>query len=241
MLPEPIEKLAEMFRMFPGIGLRSSQKLSLDLLESSEDDYSQFVEALQHARKNVQFCSNCGFFAEANGERTKETAKAEKLFGPGCLCEMCKNLSRNPYQICVTEKPTDVMTLERSQIYRGHYHIIQKLVSPLDNIFPEDTMISELFTHRIPRLLEDKELQLQAKKYVGSGQQAQPDVELILFFKAGFEGEATSAYIRELISQKGWTDRVHITRLAQGLPLYYNPDSLDQATMAKALEDRRPV
>jgi recombination protein RecR len=239
MLPQPIEKLAEMFRMFPGIGLRSSQKLALDLIEYPDDDYKNFVKSLQEARDKVKFCQNCGFFAEKKPK--DDLTKASSLFESEIICEICGNLSRNPNQICLVEKPTEVMTLERSQIYRGHYHVIQNLISPLENVFPENTNIGDLFNRRIPKLLETKELQHKGKKVTSHKAPSSHPIELVLFFKAGFEGEATSAYIRELIVQKGLQEQVQITRLAQGLPLYYNPDSLDQATMAKALEDRRPV
>lgn len=113
--------------------------------------------------------------------------------------------------------------MEKSQIYRGYYHVLDALISPLDNIFAENTRIGELFEHRLHTL------------------SAQGEVELILFFKAGFAGEATMAYIKELLKERGLDRKIKISRLAQGLPMYYNPDTLDQATMARALEDRRVV
>jgi recombination protein RecR len=213
MLPLPILNLAEKFRMFPGLGVRSSQKLSLDVLQLTKDEFDGFVKALIETRESVKFCSNCGFFAEQIDSNSDQI-----------LCEVCKNRKRNPAQLCLLEKATDVLTLERSQIYFGKYHVLQKLISPLENIFPEDTTINDLIERRIPKLLQTEE-----------------QVELILFFKAGFEAEATTAYIQESIKSKKFGNKVQITKLAQGLPLYYNPDTLDQATMAKALEDRREI
>lgn len=213
MLPLPILNLAEKFRLFPGLGVRSSQKLSLDVLQLTKDEFDDFVKSLLDTRDSVKFCSNCGFFAEQIQSDNDQI-----------LCEVCKHNKRNPAQLCLVEKATDVLTLERSQIYFGKYHVLRKLISPLDNIFPEDTTINDLIERRIPKLLETEE-----------------QIELILFFKAGFEAEATTAYIQESIKSHNLDTKVQITKLAQGLPLYYNPDTLDQATMAKALEDRRGI
>lgn len=207
MLPPALEEFSEKLRMFPGIGKRSSQKLAIDVLQLSDGQFRELTEGLERVRHQIRFCQNCGFFAQDE------------------LCEICKNPKRQERQICLVEQPTDVLTVEKSHSYFGRYHVLRKLISPLDNVFPEDTTLADLFSRRLPELLKtDREL----------------SVELILFFKAGFPSEATTAYIREKIKELGWP-QVKITRLAQGLPLYYNPDTLDQATMAKALEDRREV
>ncbi len=207
MLPPALEELSEKMRMFPGIGKRSSQKLAIDVLQLSESQFAELIEGLQSVRHKIKFCENCGFFSE------------------GPLCEICQNPKRKNRQICLVEQPTDVITVEKSSSYFGHYHVLKKLISPLDNIFPENTTLNDLFTRRLPKLIE---------------KDPESSIELILFFKAGFASEATTAYIREKIAELKMIN-VKLTRLAQGLPLYYNPDTLDQATMAKALEDRREV
>jgi recombination protein RecR len=208
MLPAAIENLTEKFRNFPGIGYRSGQKLSLDVLQMTQEDYLEFINSLAETRSKVKFCTNCGFFAE------------------GEFCNICINKTRNKNQICLVEKQTDVITLERSESYRGTYHVLNNLISPLDNIFPEDTTIGDLINQRIKKIIL-KNVEVQ--------------IELILFFRAGFSSEATTAYLRESLLSRGYDKNVQVTRLAQGLPLYYNPDTLDQATMAKALEDRRGI
>jgi recombination protein RecR len=207
MLPPALEELSEKLRLFPGIGKRSSQKLAIDVLQLSPSEFTDLSQSLEQVRRSIQFCQNCGFFAQEE------------------LCEICKNSKRQRRQICLVEQATDVLTVEKSHSYFGRYHVLRKLISPLDNVFPEDTTLSDLFKERLPQLIQADHDQ---------------DIELILFFKAGFAAEATTAYLREKIQEKGWA-QVKITRLAQGLPLYYNPDTLDQATMAKALEDRREV
>jgi recombination protein RecR len=172
-------------------------------------------------RESVHFCNNCGFFAQQE------------------LCQICQDENRNRWQICLVEKPTDIVSVEKSHVYNGHYHVLNNLISPLDNIFVEDTTIHDLLERRIPELLEGSRATSQVLPMQVT--QQNPTVELIVFFKSGFAGEATIAYIKEALKEKKLDTRVTITRLAQGLPLYYNPDTLDQATMAKALEDRREI
>lgn len=220
MLPLAIQDLAEKFRHFPGIGVRSSQKLALDVLQMKEEEFNGLLKSLEETREKVKFCNTCGFFAQN---------KQDKEY----ICDICNNNLRHNWQICLVEKPTDVLSLEKSQIYRGRYHILQKLISPLDNIFPQNTDLDNLIQKRIRDFIENT--------FQSNSVQTKKPLELILFFKAGFAGEATTAYIKETIIQKGWQKYVLITRLAQGLPFYYNPDTLDQATMVKALEDRKEI
>jgi recombination protein RecR len=205
MLPLAIINLAEKFRTLPGIGNKSSQKMSLDILQSSDEDFANLIIAMNDARNNVRFCDKCGFFAE------------------GKLCNICSNQNRLRTQICIVEKPTEVISLEKSEIYNGSYHVLNKLISPLDNIFAENTTISKLID--------------TISDLVSTNQ----NVELILFLRPSFATEATTAYIKEILKNKNWNERVSISRLAQGLPLYYNPDTLDMATMVRALTDRREI
>jgi recombination protein RecR len=205
MLPIAILNLAEKFRNLPGIGNRSSQKMALDILQVKEEDFSSLIIAMQDARNNVRFCNRCSFFAEAE------------------LCNICSNVHRSKNQICIVEKPTDVISLEKSEIYNGTYHVLNKLISPLDNIFAENTNINKLIEN-ITELIKDNK-----------------EVELILFLKPGFANEATTAYIKEILKNKTLLDKTSLTRLAQGLPLYYNSDTLDSATMIRALTDRREI
>jgi recombination protein RecR len=206
MLPKAMQDLSDKLKYFPGVGTRSSQKLALDVIHLDGQKYDELMSAFAQARTEVGFCEQCGFFAQK-----------------GKLCEICSDQTRNKTQICLVEKPTDVISMEKSQIYRGYYHVLDALISPLDNIFAENTRIGQLFEHRLGQLTQVNNL------------------EIILFFKAGFAGEATTAYMKELLKQKNLDTKVKITRLAQGLPMYYNPDTLDQATMARALEDRRVI
>jgi len=208
MLPPVIEELAEKFRLFSGIGKKSSQKLALEVVQFSDSEFQSFLDTLIRARANTKFCTNCGFFAQDD------------------LCEICKNISRNQTQICLVESPLDILVIEKSQAYFGTYHVLQKLISPLENIFPEDTSIHVLFDNRVKTLLDSD---------------STTKIELIIFLKNSFAAEATIAYLKELIQKLGYQDRITLTRLAQGLPYYYNPETLDQATITNAIENRRPL
>jgi len=205
MLPSVIEELSEKFRLFSGIGKKSSQKLALEVLQFSDLEFQSFLDTLIQARTKAKFCVKCGFFAQDD------------------LCEICKNPGRNQKQICLVETPLDVLVMEKSQAYFGTYHVLQKLISPLENIFPEDTTIHQLFDYRIKPLLN----------------QTQSTIELIIFLKNSFAAEATIAYLKELIQKLGYQDKLILTRLAQGLPYYYNPETLDQATIVNAIEHRQ--
>lgn len=212
MLPQSIQNLAEEFQKLDGVGRRSGLKLTLDLLQLDQENYLQFTQALETMRKDTTFCSLCHFFAQGSRTQTEQV-----------ICDFCRNHKRQQDQICLVEKPTDILTLEKSNIYNGLYHCLNHLISPLDNIFAENTSLQDLW----PRI----------DKVINEGK----TLELIVFFKAGFNSDTTIAYVKEVLKQKGYLDKIQFTRLAQGLPLYYNPDTLDAATMAKALEDRRDI
>jgi len=212
MLPTSIAALTEQIQALPGVGRRGAQKLALDLLQLPNQQFINLDEAISRMRREVKFCHNCGFFAQ-NSEISE------------IKCQICLNSSRGQYQICLVEKPTDVLNIEKTQIYTGLYHVLGNLISPLDNVFVENTSLMDLLDRRIPTLLQNTD----------------KIVELILFFRSGFAAEATTAYLRQVLQERGLHPKVNLTKLAEGLPLYYNPDNLDQATMTKALEDRRGI
>ena len=289
MLPPIIQKASEEIQKLPGVGRRGAAKMTLDILNLNDEQFNHFWNSIVKMRKEVFFCPNCGFFADSsvnsigNSDNQNEKVFNNYLqdylpFFASDLCSICANVERNPYQICVVEKVTDILNIEKSQIYHGFYHVLGKLISPLDRVFAEDTKLFGLF-QRIELLLnplenqnsqnphqnidpknkpETKEnlLNLQKKQLLEQNLNKEsnlqnpnqqktasniPQIELILFFKTGFSAEATTAYIREKIEQESLQNQVKLTKLAEGLPLYYNPDNLDQATMIKALEDRKNI
>jgi recombination protein RecR len=209
MLPDSVTNAIELFKKLPGVGKRGAQKLTIDLLESKDDVFSELITNLVTMKETVKFCETCGFFADQK------------------LCNICSNYDRDKFKICLVEKVTDVFNIEKTGVFNGVYHVVNRLISPIDNIFIQQTNLPFLLEDRIPKLIPK----------LTNDQQ----LELVIFFKAGFSSEATITYLREYLKQKGLTQNVQTTKLAEGLPLYYNPDNLDQATMVKALEDRRAI
>lgn len=206
MLPTLIQDLAHQFRLFPGVGRKNSTKLALDVLNLSIEDFEKLQTLMQQMRSEVRFCQNCGFFAQ------------------GDLCNICLDKHRSDNLICVVETPVDVLSIEKGEVFRGRYFVLNHLISPLDNIFPENTKIFDLFSRRIPEVLKNSK-----------------NLELVLFFKNGFASESTTAYIKDYLTSQKLDSKITLTRLAQGLPLYFNPETLDSATISQALKDRRKL
>jgi recombination protein RecR len=219
MLPNVLEDVVTKLKEFPGLGTRSSRKLALDILDLDPEQYDAWVDAMTKMRNEIGFCDQCGFFASLGTAGALVDGDQARI-----LCAICNDRKRNPKQICVVEKPTDVLLIERSENYSGLYFVLGGLISPLDNIFAEDTAINELLTTRL------SSVKLESDEHI----------EVILFFRAGFSADATTAYIKEKLLHISSVPVV-VSKLAQGLPLYYNPDTLDQATMSLALSDRREV
>jgi recombination protein RecR len=204
MLPESITKVTDHLMKFPSMGRRSSQKIALQLLDQSDLQFQELLQDLVKMKQEVTFCPICGFFSQNN-----------------LSCQICSDKLRLNHQICVVEKPTEVIAMEKSLIYRGRYHVLGRLISPLDNVFAQNTNIPSLID-RLKNSESDK-------------------IELVLFLQPSFNAEATTAYIREKISELELGEKVNITKLAQGLPSFYNIDTLDHETLAKAMEGRIKV
>jgi recombination protein RecR len=202
MLPDSIQQFSEVLRTLPGVGKRSSQKLALDLLALPVEEYQSLLIKLDEMRKKVQYCSVSGVLSETP------------------ISPMLSDTHRNQRLICVVQDPTDVLSVEKSAIYNGTYHVLFQLINPLENIFVDATTIPKL---------------LQRISDAGSS------VELVFFLKNSFAAEATVSYIKKSIDELSLPYDVKLTRLAQGLPLHFSTEYLDQATMVKAFEDRRPV
>lgn len=206
MLPLLIQELADEFRLFPGVGRKNAQKLALDILDLEPEKFDQLHKNMEKMRAGIHFCQNCGFFSQAK------------------ICDICSSKNRQDGLICLVENPIDILTLEKTESYKGRYFVLQKLISPLENIFPENTKIFDLFSRRIPEVLKKTD-----------------HIELIIFLKNSFATESTVAYLKEYIQNEKLSQKVTLTRLAQGLPLYFNPESIDSATVSKALSGRTNV
>ena len=193
----PLVKLAEQFARLPGIGMKTAQRLAYYVLTMSESEAKEFSEAITYAHKAVRKCEVCQNFTEPN------------------ICPICDNPRRDSSMICVVEGPKDVAAFERTNEYKGKYHVLHGLISPIDAIGPDQLHIRELLTR-----INDGDVD-----------------EVIMATNPTVEGEATAMYISRLLKPLG----VKVTRLAFGLPIGGTLEYADEVTLYKALENRNEI
>lgn len=194
--PEPVKALILQLKQLPGIGPKSAERIAVWLLQRGVESCHSFSDSLRRAGELVRECSICGFFSTED-------------FG----CGICDGGLRDSQALCVVEQPTDILPLERSGAFRGHYHSLRGKISPLDHVGPEDLRIGELL----------------ARLEVGHF------VEVILALSSDVEGEATANYLAEVLSVFPGTK---VTRLAQGLPAGGGLAAADELTLLRALQGR---
>ncbi|MDE5538956.1 MAG: recombination mediator RecR [Bacilli bacterium] len=195
--PQDLEKLISYFKKLPGVGEKSAERYALATIEYNTEDTEAFSEAILNAKKNLGRCSICGHITDKD------------------ICDICQDDSRNKNVICVIEDFKSVISFEKSGKFNGTYHILNGLISPIDDIGPEDINLASLIS-RIDSL---------------------KDPELILALKPTIEGEATMLYIKKILENK----KVTISRLSHGIPIGADIDYLDNVTLEKALEDRKKI
>ena len=190
---KPLSKLIGHFEKFPGIGPRTAQRLALFILKQPESTIRDFSKALLEAHSNVGRCKKC-FNLTSEDE-----------------CQICRNTERNQKLICVVAETKDLLALERAREFKGVYHVIGGLISPMDSVGPE--------------LLEIRSLVERVSK-------SEVD-EIILALTPSVEGDTTSLYIGKLL-----TPFTKVTRIAYGLPMGSELEYVDEVTLARALEGR---
>ncbi len=193
---KPLSKLIGHFEKFPGIGPRTAQRLALFILKQPESTIKDFSKALLEAHSNVGRCKKC-FNLTSEDE-----------------CEICRNTERNQKLICVVAETKDLLALERAREFKGVYHVIGGLISPMDSVGPE--------------LLEIRSLVERVSK-------SEID-EIILALTPSVEGDTTSLYIGKLL-----TPFTKVTRIAYGLPMGSELEYVDEVTLARALEGRTKI
>jgi recombination protein RecR len=194
-LPEAIQALIAALGKLPGIGPRSAERIALHLVQAPAETSKTLANALITARDRVQFCQNCGALTEKQP------------------CSICDDPRRDATLLCVVERPVDILSIEKSNTYRGQFHVLGGRISPLNGVGPEDLRIAQL-VQRIP---------------------AQRVTEVILALPSDVEGDATSHYLAKILGSAG----ARISRLAQGLPAGSGLDYADELTLSRALEGRR--
>lgn len=195
--PASITRLIRNLSKLPGIGEKSAERLAMYLLQAPKNQVVELAESLTELKEKVRLCRRC--FALSDEE----------------LCRICSDPARDEQLICVVEHPVDMVAIEKTASYKGHYHILQGLLSPMDGIGPGDIRIRELI-ERVSR---------------GSVK------EVIIATGTNVEGESTAAYIHEQLSRHP----IKVTRIASGVPMGGELKYVDQVTLKKALEGRRAV
>jgi recombination protein RecR len=190
---EALQQLIEEFAQLPGIGRKSAQRLALFILKQPREEVVKMAKALVGAKDRIRYCSSCYNITEQDP------------------CIVCSSPKREQSVICVVEEPNDVLALEKTNEFRGLYHVLGGSLSPLDGIGPEDLKVRELLS-RI------------------SGEVS----EVILAMNPNVEGEATTIYLTRLLKPLG----VKVSRIARGIPVGGDLEFADEATLTRALEGR---
>ncbi len=193
--PAALQNLADQFARLPGIGGKTAQRLAFHVLSLPKEEVEEFSQALMAAKESVKTCPCCQNLTDRE------------------LCPICDDPSRDRSVICVVAEPRDVIALERSREFRGVYHVLHGVISPLNHVTQEDIKIRELL-HR-----------------VGTGEVR----EVIMATNPDTEGEATAMYISRLLRPM----EVKVTRLAYGVPVGSQLEYADEVTLSRALEGRQ--
>lgn len=193
----PLQELIDAFRKLPGIGSKTAARLAFSVLNFTDDDARAFADAILNAKNNLHSCPVCC-----------------NLSVDG-LCTVCRDDTRDQSLICVVENSRDVMAFERIREYRGTYHVLGGVLSPMHGIGPEQLHLKELFA----RLSDDTVK------------------EVLIATNPTVEGEATASYLAKMLKPFG----VAVSRLAYGLPVGGDLEYADEVTLHRAIEGRRPI
>lgn len=195
--PETINNLIECYKKLPGIGEKSAERMALYCLELDEEVLETFASSLTLLKKNIKRCKKCNNLTEND------------------VCCICNDSNRDQKVICVVEDAKNVFQFEKIGSYRGLYHVLDGLISPLDNINPEDLNIKSL----VERIEKDN------------------IKEIIIAVKPSIEGETTSLYISKILEDKN----VIVSKIAYGVPIGADMDYVDALTLELAIEERKNI
>lgn len=197
MYSGPIGNLIEELSKLPGIGSKTAQRLSFHILNMPKKDVASLVTAISEAKEKTRYCTCCCNITDRE------------------VCGICSDSSRDKSTICIVESPRDVVAIERMKEYKGLYHILHGVISPLEGIRPEDIKLRELMT----RLGDDTVK------------------EIIIATNPDIEGEATASYISKLVKPMG----LKVSRIAHGIPVGGDLEYVDEITLSRAMEGRREM
>lgn len=192
-----LERLVKRLGRLPGIGSKSAARIALHLLHADHEESQELIAALEDVKRHVRPCVRCGSIAEEE------------------FCAICRDVRRQGHELCVVSQATDVFTMERAAVFRGRYHVLGGLLSPLDGIRPQDLRLAEL-----------------------SDRVAEEGIsEVVLALSASVEGEATALFIGQQLA----AHNVRVTRLATGIPVGGHLEFVDDVTLGRAFSARLPL
>ena len=194
---ESLDLLVTRLNRLPGIGIKSAQRLAFHIISMQQSDVSALTEAILNAKQRVHFCPVCGNYTEND------------------LCDVCADPKRSAEVLCVVENARDVLFMERIHEFRGRYHVLGGVLSPMDGVGPDQLSIAAL----IERVQND-----------GVS-------EVILATNPDVEGEATASYIAKQLKPLG----CRVSRIAHGIPIGGNLEYVDEITLSKSIENRREM
>ena len=196
MVSPAIDNLVAQLTRLPGVGTRTAHRLAFHLLRAPKDEALALASAVQEVKERVRFCTECGNLTEEE------------------LCSICEDSRRDRTIVCVVEQPVDLISVERTNEFRGLYHVLGGALSPLDGVEPEHLRIDELFGRVERNGIE----------------------EVVLATNPNMTGEATAAFLADRLR-----GRVRVTRLASGLPVGGDLEYADEVTLGRALTGRREM
>ncbi len=201
MVASPIARLVQQLGRLPGIGEKTAARLAFHILRGPAEDAAALAAAITEVRNKIRSCSVCCDLTEADP------------------CAICRDARRDGGLVCVVAQPQDVLAIERAGGYRGRYHVLHGVLSPLDGVGPDDLRVTELVRRCGPR------------------EEAAAVREVILATSTSIEGEATAVYLAKLLRPLG----VRTTRIATGVPIGGELEYADQLTLARAIDGRREM
>ena len=195
LYPKSANLLIEQLAKLPGVGKATAQRLAFFILKSDQKENIALANAIKEIKENIRFCFECGIMSESE------------------ICNICTDQNRDGNIICVVEEPQDIYSFERTNSFKGKYHVLGGVLSPLDGIGPDDLNLDKLY------------------KRVVNG------MEVILATNPSVEGDTTCLYLSKKLDELG----VNVTRLARGLPVGSDLEYMDELTLVRAMEGRTSV
>ena len=190
--PESVNQLIRELSRLPGIGQKTAQRLTFHILKSDQNDVERLARSLMDIKAKTGSCTICGAITETDP------------------CGICNDSKRDDYLICIVEDAQDIYAFEKTNSFRGKYHVLGGVISPLDGIGPDDLNLEKLYSR------------------------VEPGTEIVLATNPSIEGDTTALYLAKVLTKK----KVKITRLARGIPVGSEIEYMDEITLIRAMEGR---